>query len=380
MKHLMTAPAEIALTQRQSSRISINGRFLARRPTGVDRFAYELVRSIDQLLESDDAAAAGLQVELLVPGGVKLERDAFSRITVRSLPGGGQLWEQFVLPFAARGTLLLNLCNTGPLFVREQVTVLHDAAPVRVPEAYKRAFRAWYSIMAPCIGRVARRVLTVSEFSRREIEQAYRIPPSKIGVIPESGEHMLRDELISDVHRRHLIGAKPYVLAVGSASRHKNFALLLEAIELIGSADFEFVIVGGSMSVFQTVGLKLPNGVKHLGYVSDTDLKSLFRQAACFVCPSLYEGYGLPPVEAMTLGCPVIASNLPSIREACGDAARYVSPKSASELAATITEVMGSDELRNRMCLLGLEQAGRSSWRNSAITLLHEISPWLARA
>jgi glycosyltransferase involved in cell wall biosynthesis len=82
----------------------------------------------------------------------------------------------------------------------------------------------------------------------------------------------------------------------------------------------------------------------------------------------------------MTLGCPVIASNLPSIREACGDAARYVSPKSASELAATITEVMGSDELRNRMCLLGLEQAGRSSWRNSAITLLHEISPWLARA
>jgi glycosyltransferase involved in cell wall biosynthesis len=208
-------------------------------------------------------------------------------------------------------------------------------------------------------------VLTVSEFSRREIEQAYRIPPSKIGVIPESGEHMLRDELISDVHRRHQIGAKPYVLAVGSASRHKNFALLLEAIELIGSADFEFVIVGGSMSVFQTVGLKLPNGVKHLGYVSDTDLKSLFRQAACFVCPSLYEGYGLPPVEAMTLG---------------GDAARYVSPKSASELAATITEVMGSDELRNRMCLLGLEQAGRSSWRNSAITLLHEISPWLARA
>jgi glycosyltransferase involved in cell wall biosynthesis len=357
--------------------ISINGRFLGRRPTGVDRFAYEVVRSIDQLIATNEPAAAGLEVDVLIPDGVKLEPEAFPQLKMRTVPGSGQRWEQVSLPFAARGTLLLNLCNVGPLFFRNQVTVLHDAAPVRVPDAYTLAFRTWYGVMAPCIGRVARRVLTVSEFSRREIGHAYHIPAAKIGVVPESGEHILR-AADSDVVQKYALGERPYVLAVSSASRHKNFQLVIDAIELLKAVRYDLVIVGANLPIFKAEKQVLPPFVKHLGYVSDAELNGLFRHAACFVFPSLYEGYGLPPVEAMTLGCPVIASNLPSIRETCGDAALYVSPYHADELANTIDTVMRDAALRSTMRKLGYAQATRNSWRDSALTLLKEISPWLA--
>ncbi|MFL9907842.1 glycosyltransferase family 4 protein [Paraburkholderia sp. RL17-337-BIB-A] len=361
-----------------SSHISINGRFLGRRPTGVDRFAYEVVRELDELVAAKDPQTAGLSIDVLVPVGVKLAPGTFPQLNVRAVAGAGQRWEQISLPFAARGTLLLNLCNAGPLLFRNQVTVLHDAAPIRVPEAYTRAFRTWYAVMAPCIGRVSRRVLTVSEFSRREIASAYRIPSAKIGVLPESGEHILRATETGDVVRKYDLGRRPYVLAVSSASRHKNFRLVIDAIELLGASSYDFVIVGANLPIFNADEQVLPPFVKHLGYVSDAELKDLFHHAACFVFPSLYEGYGLPPVEAMTLGCPVIASNLPSIREACGDAALYISPYCASELASAMDKVMRDATLRKSMRERGYTQAARHSWRASALTLLKEISPWLA--
>lgn len=366
------------MTVRRGWRISINGRFLARRPTGVDRFAHEIVRGLDGLLAARDPAAAGLQIQMLVPHGSNVATGAYRHIDVKHVPGSGQSWEQIALPAAARGTLLLNLCNTGPLWFRNQVTVLHDAAPMRVPDAYTRAFRTWYRMMAPCIGRVARRVLTVSEFSRRELEAAYRIPRAKIGVVPESGEHMLREHASADLRERFGIGERPYVLAVGSTSRHKNFGLLLDAIELLGATDYQFVIVGANLPIFRSAAQRLPKSARHLGYVSDADLKALFAHASCFVFPSLYEGYGLPPVEAMTLGCPVIASDIPPVREACGDAALYASPQSAKEFAAAISAVMTNSAFRGSLAARGLDHARRLSWRTSAITLLREISPWLA--
>lgn len=363
-----------------SATVSINGRFLGRLATGVDRFAYEVIRGIDQLVADHDPITAGLSFEILVPASVKVDPQQFPHLRIRTVHGGtGQYWEQVSLALAARGTLLLNLCNAAPLLFPNQVTVMHDAAPVRIPQAYTRAFRAWYRMMAPWVGRIARRVLTVSEFSRRELSQAYRIPDRKIGVLPMSGDHMLRLPQAPDVRRKFQLSGRPYVLAVSSASHHKNFRLVVEAIELLKTTEYEVVIVGATLPVFQSVQQVAPDFVKRVGYVDDEDLKALFRHAACFVFPSLYEGYGLPPVEAMTLGCPVLASNLPSVREACGNAALYFRPTSARELGELLTHVMRDSTLRDRLRAQGYAHVERNSWRTTAARLLSEITPWLPR-
>ncbi|WP_321884382.1 glycosyltransferase family 4 protein [Paraburkholderia bannensis] len=361
-----------------SRKLVINGRFLGRRATGVDRFAFETMRALDALIDAHDPLVAGLRAEIVVPPALRDLANPFVHLGLRaSGRGAGARWEQLALPRAAAGSLLLNLCNSGPLFYRQQVTVLHDAAPARMPESYSRKFTAWYRLMAPRVGRVARRIITVSEFSRRELCEAYRIPLPKIGVVPESGEHMLRMEEGASVPEV-LRAGRPFVLAVGSTSRHKNFRLVADAARLIRNASFDIVVVGASDArVYGDAGDALPGIVKHLGYVSDEELVALYRRAACFVYPSLYEGFGLPPVEALALGCPVIASRLPAVVEACGDAVLYTSPDDPAQLAALLECVTADVALRASLRERGQTRTAALTWRATAVKLMEEISPWL---
>ena len=358
--------------------LMINGRFLGRRATGVDRCAFETIRALDQLIESRDPRVAGLRTEIIVPEALAALPNPFRHVALRaSGKGGGLRWEQLALPQAARGRLLLNLCNSGPLMYRRQITVLHDAAPARVPDSYSRSFVAWYRLMAPRLGRISRRVITVSEFSRRELCDAYRIPADKIGVVSESGEHMLRVQQDGGA-TAHSFGERPFVLAVGSLNRHKNFQLVAEAARLIRDAQFDIVVVGGGDArVYGTGQDALPEFVKHLGYVTDGELAALYRRAACFVYPSRYEGFGLPPVEALALGCPVIASRLPAVEEACSDAVLYTSPDDPAELASLLERITSDAALRDSLRERGRARTAELTWQATATRLIEEISPWL---
>ena len=358
--------------------LMINGRFLGRRATGVDRFAFETIRALDQLIESRDPRVAGLRTEIIVPEALAAMPNPFRHVALRaSGKGGGLRWEQLALPQAARGRLLLNLCNSGPLMYRRQITVLHDAAPARVPDSYSRSFVAWYRLMAPRLGRISRRVITVSEFSRRELCDAYRIPADKIGVVSESGEHMLRVQQDGGA-TTNSFNERPFVLAVGSLNRHKNFQLVAEAARLIRDAQFDIVVVGGGDArVYGTGPDALPGFVKHLGYVTDGELAALYRRAACFVYPSRYEGFGLPPVEALALGCPVIASRLPAVQEACSDAVLYTSPDDPAELAGLLERITSDAALRDSLRERGRARTAELTWQATATRLIEEISPWL---
>ncbi|CAA9891417.1 Glycosyltransferase involved in cell wall bisynthesis [Candidatus Methylobacter favarea] len=356
--------------------ITINGRFFSRRPTGVDRFAFEVISSINDLIEANDPAVRGLSFRIMLPPGVTPEQE-FLHIPRETVGRNhGQLWEQWDLPRALPPeSLLLSLCNTAPVLSCQQVVVIHDAATVKMPKAFSLAFRLWYRILMPLLGRVSRKVLTVSRFSRQEIVSAFGVPQDKISVIVEGGEHILRIAPDMAAIQSFGLSIRPYVLVVSSMAAHKNFRLVLEAISRLGNPPFDIAIAGGANSrVFGVAGRMDCQRVKWLGYVSDSELRSLYESAMCFVFPSLYEGFGIPPLEAMNCGCPVLASRAASIPEICGDAALYFDAYNANELAALLMRVADDPALRAELAIKGHARAAQFSWASAARQILASLS------
>ena len=186
-------------------------------------------------------------------------------------------------------------------------------------------------------------------------------------MIYEGKEHVSAVAVDMKILREHGLVGRPFVLAVSSTSPNKNFRSVVRAVELLGDVDFEVVIAGGANPrVFSRSETSLPDSVKHVGYVSDGELRALYENATCFVFPSFYEGFGLPPLEAMARGCPTIASGAASMPEVCGDAALYCDPGDPADIAKQIQGVMENEDLRRDLSRKGLRRAERFSWDRCA--------------
>jgi glycosyltransferase involved in cell wall biosynthesis len=287
----------------------------------------------------------------------------------------GTLWEQITLPIAARGMTLVNLCNTNPIFKRRQVVMVHDMAVYDVPNGFSKTFLLWYRLCFSILPRMEPFVLTVSAFSKRRICHHLKIDESRIAVIPPGADHL--DRVVPDhgVIDRLQLEEDAYCVIVGSLDPRKNLQRVLDAIAgLSHLRDVQFVIVGGSnQRIFANEGMdamKRSKQVIRAGFVSDGELKALYEHAGCLVFPSLYEGFGLPPLEAMYCGCPVIASSRTSIPEACGDAAMYCDATSADDIAEKISLMMSYGALRQRYREKGMAHAREYRWDRSAKRLL----------
>lgn len=361
-------------------RLGLNGRFLSQRVTGVQRYARELVGALDAYLERNPQLAGDLQVSLLAPPDSTLDLQ-LARIVIRRVGRlRGQLWEQLELPLHARGQVLLSLANTAPAFFGRQAVTIHDASVFVVPEAYSPAFRYWYRLLLPLLGRRAKCVCTTSEFSRAELVRRLGIADSKIRVVPCGHEHILATPPQRSILQRHGLGERPYVLAVSSLSRHKNLEAVYAAIRLLQPIGCDFVLAGPlNPRVFGSGLEDAPPGIIRLGYVSDGELRALYENAACFVYPSRYEGFGLPPLEAMACGCPVIVSRAASLPEVCGDAALYVDPDNPLELAAAIRRVLCEDGVGSDLRHRGRQRAKRWTWTRSAVEMLQAVREALGR-
>ncbi len=327
----------------------------------MQRYATELSRRLKTLYPN---------VRFLTPGGVK-QGEVAAELGAETVGRfSGHLWEQLELPLLTRGGPLLSLCNTGPLLHPRQLVTLHDAAAFAVPEAYSPLFRRWYRVLFRGLRTSAGGLVTVSRFSQRELAHYCGVPPGRLRVIGEGAEHVHAVVPDPGILARHDLAGAPFLLAVGSNSPHKNFTRLVRALEHLGETPYRVVIAGGTNPDVHAATGALPGSVRHVGYVSDGELRALYEHAAGFVHPAYYEGFGIPPLEAMTLGCPVVASNAASIPEVCGDAALYFDPFDEADIAAKLRQFMGDAALRDRLRAAGTAQAGRFSWDGAARELL----------
>jgi glycosyltransferase involved in cell wall biosynthesis len=353
---------------------AVNGRFLTQRMTGVQRYAYEIVVALDEILSEQVDGANLPRMRLVLPPGVAAI-PVLSKIGIyRTNFGSGHIWDQLVLPLYA-GSGVLSLGNFGPMLARNHIVCIHDANTFIQPESYSRAFGLAYRTLLPLIGRQASRVATVSRFSADMLVK-YRIcRREKIFIAPNGHEHALR----WDASRAGLPLLKaltrPYVLLLGGGgAKHKNVHVILDQAQALDEAGIDIVVVGAASSVFSANAPAFQrSNIHHAGYVGDDDLAALYGGALCLVFPSKIEGFGIPPLEAMTMGCPVISSNAASLVEVGGDAVAYLDPDQGGRWRDAILGLFGNHDLRATMAAQGRKRAALFSWKRSAQLYLDEI-------
>jgi glycosyltransferase involved in cell wall biosynthesis len=220
------------------------------------------------------------------------------------------------------------------------------------------------------LAKTAEHILTVSEFSKGEIHRWLKVPAERITVAYEGREHIERVQEDNAVLSRIGIGEKPFFLVVGSRSLHKNLRVVMEANAVMDRSGFDIVIIGARNDrVFTPVFENAAENVINAGYLKDGELKALYKNACALIFPSLYEGFGLPLLEAMACGCPVLCSDIPTSHEVCSHAALYFDPYSPADLGDKMRTILGLDVPVGEMRAKGAERAAHFSWRSTAETI-----------
>lgn len=327
-------PAPVAIDARAAIRMQIGG---------VERLAREMARRLPALRPD--------RYRVLSPGR------AFSH-------RAGHLWEQAWLPARARGCALLYCpANLAPVADKRAVVVIHDAAALRMPGAYSRTYVAYQRAMLPLIARRARLVITVSDFGRAELVELLGIAPERVKVIPAGVDERFRPTVDPAPAQQAYGLDRPYALALGTRSMRKNVAALEAAARALRERGIEPILAGGQRAYLRDSDTSL----RTLGYVSEEHLPALYAGARVLAVPSLHEGFGLPCLEAMASGVPVVAARRGALPETIGDAGLLVDPESDGELADALVAAACDQSLRARLIAAGLRRAAGFPWRRTAV-------------
>ena len=265
----------------------------------------------------------------------------------------------------------------SPLTTQPTVVTIHDCIHLRFPQYLpNRAARLYAKTMMRMAARRARRVLTVSQASKEDILRYLHVPAEKVEVIYNALDERLAapptSEDIARVRERFQL-TSPFLLYSGNIKPHKNIDRLIEAFAILhgrGVTNAKLLILGDEISKYPNLRrmvhrFQLHQHVRFLGFVPDATLAALYRLADLFVFPSLYEGFGLPPLEAMAAGTPVITSNVSSLPEVVGDAAILIDPTDAGAIADAMARVLGDAALRAELIRRGHERVKMFSWERS---------------
>jgi glycosyltransferase involved in cell wall biosynthesis len=317
----------------------------------------------------------GLDVRVLSPTR-RTPRQGRQRIALQAAVQG--LYQPWVLPERARDEGVDVLHLTRPLVApmprlsAPTVVTVHDVLTLRAPEYFSRVIRANFRALGPRTMRSAAAVLTGSEYSRGEIVELVGVEPSRVHVVPLGIDERFRPAPRPEHLARRFCIDRPYVLCVGTLEPRKNLAGALRAFAALGAdrGAFQLVVTGGPgwMSAeFGSVLDRLREDIVVTGYVDDDDLVALLSSAACFLYPSFLEGFGLPPLEAMACGAPVVSSSGGSLAEVCGDAALLVDPHDEEALAEALRRALTDDGLAADLRRRGPARAAEFTWRRCAL-------------
>ena len=348
--------------------IYVNARFLSQPITGVQRFAIEISLQLKKILKEN--------VVFLAPKNV-LNNEYTKSLNPKIIGShSGHLWEQIDLFLFMRkwNSTLVCLCGTAPVFIKNKIVVLHDITFIRYPNTFTFSFRLLYKFLTPITLRTSRLICSVSNFSAQEIANYYHFPKEKIHIIYNAIGNLFKPSM-----ERNPIAEK-YILAVSSVKENKNFVFILKTFEAISEKikDVKLYVVGDLNSKsFNSINLEWikdnPN-IRILGRVTDEELIRLYSNAILFLFPSLYEGFGIPVLEAQACGCPVIASNTSSLPEVLEKSAMLLNPNDIALWQAALVAMCQNEEKRKEMIRLGVENIQRFSWEKSAKVLAAAIN------
>jgi len=325
---------------------AINGRYWVKTQTGVERYAREINSRLPE-------------GRLIIPAR------SHSHYT-------GHLWEQLYLPKLLRPhECLWSPANSGPVLIARQVLTIQDISPVDHPEWFSFAFSNCYRLLWRILIPRVRLITVPSQFTRRRILARFRVSPERVVVVSGGVDSSFRP--VSKAVSSRLLAQYgipgAYLLFVGTRQPRKNLSRLLAAWAQLQDIhpDLALVIVGGTSSVFSRQEVRESYERVHLlGYVPDQDLPALYSRSLALVYPSLYEGFGLPVLEAMACGAPVIASDIEPLRELIGEAGRLVDPGNVVSLASAICEVCEDPSLRYSLRAKGLARVREFTWDHAA--------------
>jgi glycosyltransferase involved in cell wall biosynthesis len=345
-------------------RVVFNGKFRARGLNGVHRVAARLIAEVDDLLATDPAPDDP-PCALIVPKGC-VEGPPLAAIQlIEDDRPASQSWEQLRLPRLAAGGLLVNLANLAPLAHRPKLTLVHDAQFLRADSSYPWRQRMGYRLLTPLMARSSARVLTVSAFSADELARGGVTGVAGAEVLHNGADHIL--EVAPDAGALTRLGLAPrtYALIFGSPKAYKNNAVVFAAFAAGALAPLRLVVVGPPRAALEAAGLAPPRDAVFAGPCDDATLRALYEGAEALLFPSRTEGFGLPPVEAMLCGCPVVAAPCGAVPEICGDAVRYADPDDPAAWRAALGNLP-----REALAAAGYARAAQYTWARAGRNLL----------
>lgn len=355
--------------------VFVNGRFLCQNLSGVQRFSSEILTALDRQISRDSALASAVgSIVVLHPEGI-LRRPDWHRISLQKVGRTrGHIWEQGALYHASRDELLIGLGGSGPLRHKNQMLALHDANIWDIPDAFSSRYKLLHKAMRPILATRAKALLTVSRFSADALARHLNVPSDRFVIIPNGSDHVLKFPTDATVLQRNGLRSDRYFLCVGNLSPNKNIESLIQAHSLAGPNVLPLVVAGGIASGVVAEGFRSNSRIKMLGRVEDDALRSLYENAAGFIFPSLYEGFGIPPLEAMQLGTPVLASNTTAMPEVLGQAAMFFDPRSVDDMAKQLLEFSRlSTSEKQSFVVRGRETSAKFTWEKSAALLAQQI-------